>query len=354
MNITELFEELHANPELSMHEEKTKRILIDFLTKHTTMQIFDMGVWFYACHFECDTYENIAFRADMDAICNDSGCAFHGCGHDGHCATLCRLAIELESVHVGKNVYFIFQPGEENGKGAQIIADHLTRLNISRIYGFHNIPGYAQNTVLMRSGTFACASKGMTLVFWGKQSHAAYPESGVNPVFAIMELASKWEELCDKSNYKGLAMATIVNVSVGKQDAFGVNAGYGELSVTLRAERECDLELLEKRIISEVKAICEERHIKYDCRFCDFFPETNNREDEFLRVKGRLDENGIAYKLLDEPMRWSEDFGHYLKRTNGLFFGVGAGEDHPDLHTESFSYNLNLIEYTARVLKMLL
>ena len=37
-------------------------------------------------------------------------------------------------------------------------------------------------------------------------------------------------------------------------------------------------------------------------------------------------------------MRWSEDFGHYLKICPGAFFGIGAGEAHPPLHTENYAY----------------
>jgi len=36
----------------------------------------------------------------------------HKCGHDGHCAVLCGLALELENTDTENTVYLIFQPGE--------------------------------------------------------------------------------------------------------------------------------------------------------------------------------------------------------------------------------------------------
>ena len=46
-------------------------------------------------------------------------------------------------------------------------------------------------------------------------------------------------------------------------------------------------------------------------------------------------------------MRWSEDFGHYLKHKDvvGAFLGIGAGESHPDLHTKDYEYPDDLLEY---------
>ena len=51
--------------------------------------------------------------------------------------------------------------------------------------------------------------------------------------------------------------------------------------------------------------------------------------------------------LLDEPMRWSEDFGHYLLRCPGAFFGIGAGEQHAPLHTADYEYPDTLLAPTA-------
>lgn len=50
---------------------------------------------------------------------------------------------------------------------------------INEIYGWHNIPGYEEEAVLIRRNVFSCASRGMTIKFQGKQCHAAYPETGV-------------------------------------------------------------------------------------------------------------------------------------------------------------------------------
>ena len=56
-----------------------------------------------------------------------------------------------------------------------------------------------------------------------------------------------------------------------------------------------------------------------------------------------LDRQGIPHQTLAQPMRWSEDFGHYCRRFPGLFFGIGTGEDAPALHTDAFEFDDTLL-----------
>ena len=42
-----------------------------------------------------------------------------------------------------------------------------------------------------------------------------------------------------------------------------------------------------------------------------------------------------------------QDFGHYLLRCPGAFFGIGAGEQHAPLHTADYEYPDSLLAPTA-------
>ena len=53
-------------------------------------------------------------------------------------------------------------------------------------------------------------------------------------------------------------------------------------------------------------------------------------------------------------MRWSEDFGHYLRRCPGAFFGIGAGEGCPPLHTNDYQYPDELLEPAIRAFRQIL
>lgn len=346
--VRELRKKLHDIPELSGNEIRTAETIKNFLRYNTNLKIVDMGKYFYAVHYEGNKYKNIAFRADMDAISGENG-AYHGCGHDGHSAALAGLALKTNNMKLGKNIFFLFQPAEEIGKGAEICLKMLDNEKIDEIYGWHNIPRYKEGLVLLRQGSFACASKGITMKFTGKQCHAAYPETGTNPSFVIAKLVDKLNEFTDNNLYSASVLATIVNINVGSVN-FGISAGYGELSMTVRAKFLCDLDKLQNRIFEFADTESKKHGIELSYDVFDEFPDTVNDDCLFLNVKTMLEEEKIDYKLLSEPMRWSEDFGHYAKKIKGFFFGIGAGENYPALHTQKYKFNDAILDKAISVM----
>jgi metal-dependent amidase/aminoacylase/carboxypeptidase family protein len=53
---------------------------------------------------------------------------------------------------------------------------------------------------------------------------------------------------------------------------------------------------------------------------------------------------------MEEHFRAGDDFGFYLEYAKGCYFGIGAGEKHPDLHTEGYYFNANNLKYTSKLL----
>lgn len=346
---------LHNTPELSMHEKKTAALLKAFLRENTTCEIVDRGVWFYAVRRFSPDAPTVAFRADMDAIpMASTGEPFHGCGHDGHAAVVAGLAYLTEDIPCKKNLVFLFQPGEETGEGALLCRAVIKEEHIDEIYGCHSIPGYPAGEILFREDVFACASRGMILRFAGTQCHAAYPETGHNPAFAVSRVVGALDGFLDADTmgYRGMVLATVVGLNVGAK-AFGVSAGEGELYLTVRAHYGEDLETLISAIRKTAEEACSHDNIALDISFVDVFPDTVCDRDTALSFREKLSENGIPVRTLAEPMRWSEDFGWYTKETRGVFFGIGAGEDSPALHTDAFCYNDTLLARTEEVFLLL-
>ena len=65
-------------------------------------------------------------------------------------------------------------------------------------------------------------------------------------------------------------------------------------------------------------------------------------------------EAGLPVVELPEPMRWSEDCGWLLRAAPGMFFGIGAGEDAPGLHTDGYAFDDALIAPAVRAFEALL
>lgn len=337
--ITALRAQLHACPEISGQEVRTKAVLKEFLRCHTTLEVVDCGGGFYAAHREPGSAKPaIALRADYDALALPEGGAAHLCGHDGHAAALCGVALELEGQTVGRTVFLLFQPAEETGAGAPACCDLFRQEHVDEIYGAHNLPGVPLGQVTTRPGTFACASCGVTLWFHGAATHAAYPENGNSPAGAVGRLLCDLPRLAAPEDYTGTVLCTVIGVQMGEK-AFGAAAADAEIWLTLRAERTRDLQALKAAVLHRAEELAQADRLGFDWDEQDVFPATENNEicaEKILRLCGGT--------LLPVPMRWSEDFGNYLLHCAGAFFGIGAGENCPALHTSGYQYPDALLE----------
>lgn len=367
--IKRLRHELHAHPELSMEERETKKRLMEFLRENTKLFIEDRGHYFYAyANGKNEELEPIAFRADMDALPMEEKAGLpygsknpgvcHKCGHDGHCAALCGLALEADRLGTDRPVYFIFQHGEEIGGGGEECAGLIREKGIRRVFAFHNMSGYPEGQVLVKSGVTQCTSKGLTISMEGTPAHASQPEDGKNPAAALAKLALAIEAMAgaqrgeenagqgENSGFGGFVLATIVELSAGGRN-FGIAASKGSVSVTLRADYERDLNRLEERIRETAQGLAKRYGLALSFEEQDFFPETVNDPEAVSLVRRAAASLKIPVRELSQPFRASEDFGYYLKQCPGAIFYIGNGEDHPQLHTAEYDFNDGILERAA-------
>ena len=357
----ELRHALHAHPELSNQEEWTRAELMRFLRAHTSLAVIDRGNWFYAVYRAPQAKRRIAYRADFDALPIEDACGApyaskipgvgHKCGHDGHSAALAAFAMEIDREGCPNDVYFVFQHAEETGDGAKECAELITEEKIDEVFAFHNWPGYPLGTVCIWYGAVNCASRGMTIRMVGTPSHASMPECGKNTAFALAEMVNEVPKLLDLP-WEGLVLATVIGLNVGEK-AFGTQASEGELYLTIRAEREAELD----RFAEMIEAMAERKAAGYglalSIAYCDCFPETANDPASAEKVRAAADALGYPVEVIEQPERGSEDFGYFLKRAPGAIFEIGAGEDHPQLHTAQFDFPDELIEPAVELFKKL-
>lgn len=358
VQIINLRRNLHACPERSGNEAKTMATILEFLAARTSLAVRNMGGWVLASHVEGDGMPEIAFRADMDALpardCPTG--ASHRCGHDGHSAILCGLGLALEGRRVGKNVRLIFQAAEETGEGALRVRDGWPGLRaVSALYALHSIPGFPKGAVLTRRGCFACASCGHVVRVQGRPAHAAYPGDGANPIELLSRLALDTPDIIRDilGGDDRLLMRTLIGLNAGGED-FGVSAFEGQLCQTLRGHRQADIDALVAGIEARARAGCHAEGMTCEFEIRDAFPDTTNDDALYADAIARFRRAGLHTVELAEPMRWSEDCGWLMKSVPGVYFGIGAGESAPGLHTEAYSFDDDLIEPALRAFEALL
>lgn len=341
-------------PELSMEEAGTKHRLMEFLRRETELEIVDCGHWFYAL-YRCgrEDAESIAFRADFDAVAIEENCQLpyasqnpgvgHKCGHDGHSASLAGLAMEISQNGADKNVYFIFQHAEETGQGALECVGLLKEKQIAGVFAYHNWSGFPKGSILVKEGISQCASRGLTVSFQGQASHASLPEDGKNPAFAIARMILFAENLTGSGEFDSLVLCTVIHGAIGQKN-FGISPGNAEVSFTLRAFYERDLEHLEQLLKDYAKKTAQAEDLRVSFEISDPFPETVNDGGCVEIIHRAAKRQGRTVSELKEPFRASEDFGYFTKMCPGAIFYIGNGGDYPPLHTPEYDFNDDLLE----------
>ncbi len=361
---TELRHELHAHPELSLHETWTKQRLLLFMRENTrNLEIIDPGKgYFYAKYNAGPDKPVIAFRADFDALPIEEGIdvpwasqnpgVSHKCGHDGHSSTMACFAMEVDQKGADCNIIFLFQDAEEVGAGAPVAVEALKKEHVQEIYGLHNWSAMEVDKVHLLIGPLMPASKGMTVHMVGSPAHASQPEDGVNPAFALAEIVRAIPELTSPEGKKGYVMCTIVQLDVGALN-FGVQASEGSLSMTLRAQFADEIADLQDAIERMAKRLAAEQGMQVDFSFNDEFTALINDEVCVEKVRAACERAGIEWSNLPvpSPIRSSEDFGTYTSVFPGCMFYVGNGMDYPPIHTTEFDFRDANIAIGASVFK---
>src|ERR1700744_5381177 len=191
--------DLHANPELSMHETRTSAMVRAKLAEFGVDEIIT-GM---ATHGVVGVIRNgtsdraIGLRADMDAlpIREETGLAhasrnpgvMHACGHDGHTAMLLGAAKYLaETRNFDGTVYLIFQPAEEFEGGAEMMVNEglFDRYPMEKVYGLHNWPEAKAGTFLWRTGPVMAAVGFFDITVTGLCSHGASAHQDIGTIVA--------------------------------------------------------------------------------------------------------------------------------------------------------------------------
>ncbi len=164
-SLVQLRRDFHRHPELSDQEKRTSMKVANYLESLGLEVTPHMGG--YGVVGILDTGKKgkrIAWRADIDAMASDlpdvvdfkseNEGVRHICGHDIHTTVGLGIANVLASQkeHLTGTIYFIFQPAEENIKGAKMmIADGLFNLiQPEEIYALHVSP-YPVGTIATKA-----------------------------------------------------------------------------------------------------------------------------------------------------------------------------------------------------------
>lgn len=356
MNTIEIRNELHAHPGISGAEQYAHALIVSELQPlHPTQLYANVGGYGVMAYFDKGAVATVALRADIDAL--PIG---HRCGHDGHTAIMLQVADWVAHADLKYNVLLVFQPEEETGLGAakMVQSGLMQRHGVRAVFGLHNLPGFPLGTVVLSRGTFAAASTGVIYSLQGRPTHASTPELGLNPGHAVALIIDHMAALSRKGDdLNDFRQSTLICCRIG-QEAFGTSAGDAQVMFTLRAYTNEAMKLLLQEADNLVAEICKQEGIAFTRALREPFRATENTPqlvDQLYRIfLEKQDAEGSDVRLLQTPFRWSEDFADYLQVFPGAFFGIGSGEQQPELHHPDYDFPDALIAPAASCFETIL
>tara|TARA_R110001592_G_scaffold271645_3_gene538198 strand:+ start:4619 stop:5752 length:1134 start_codon:yes stop_codon:yes gene_type:complete len=356
---------LHQHPELSNDEKETSNYIQQQLRAICpSVEIYQVAKNGILVIFKGKKQGNhVMFRCELDALpineqntfkhqSKNEGIA-HKCGHDGHMAIMLAFAAHLQENPPKKGmVSLLFQPAEENGEGAKRVIDDKVfkeHCNPDYVFALHNVPGYEKNAVLIKSGTFTPSVVSAKIKLIGKTAHAAEPENGINPVYAIAELLQRIKAIeVSDTDSSSLKIITPVFVKVGSE-SYGVAAGNGEVGLTFRTYSNSMMDKLKLSFLNILMEVVQKNKLRYEIEWLQEFQSVKNDEKVVGIIQKAAVEAQLSCVIKEKPFKWGEDFGLFTQKFPGAMFALGAGKDTPALHNLDYDFPDELISSGSKI-----
>ncbi|WP_209596076.1 amidohydrolase [Ruegeria sp. HKCCSP351] len=351
--LTLLRHELHQHPELSGQEKNTAARVAELVHKagadhvltgiggHGVAAVFESGQPGPSLGIRCELdglpIQELADHSYVSQVVGKG----HLCGHDGHMTMVLGVADGLKHHRPVKGrVVLIFQPAEETGHGAIAFrADpQYAEVAPDLVLSLHNLPGLELGAVEICDGPANCASRGMQIVLTGKTSHAAAPQDGVSPAGALANLMPALNALGGGGDLNDdYALTTVTHATLGERTV-GVAPGRAELWVTLRTVTDARMAQLISDAESLVREMAKAEGLAVEISYDEVFEACANHPEAVSILYTACTEQGVACRFVDQPQRFSEDFGQFGKSAKAAMFWLGSGSDHPQLHNPDYDF----------------
>ncbi len=364
-SLTQWRRHLHANPELSLHEQATAAFVAARLTELGVPFVAGVGGHgLVATIKRGESNRSVGLRADMDALPIDerTGVAYastkpgvmHACGHDGHTTSLLGAAALLSrEKDWSGTVHLVFQPAEEGYGGARaMLADGLfERFPMERIFGYHNWPGLEAGVVAVHAGPVMAQGSRVVVAMEGHAGHAAMPHLTRDPVLACAHALVAMQSVVSR-NVDPIDTAVVSICMLEGGGAANQIPHRAVMRGTFRTHRpgvHAQVEAAIRRVVAGTAATFD---VQGAVEIHTGVPPTTNWADEAALAALAAERSGLPLRRDLPPSMASEDFGAYLLERPGAFVWIGNGpsDGGRELHNPCFDYNDAILPAAARYL----
>jgi hippurate hydrolase len=347
-----LYRDLHANPELSLQEEKTSAKMADRFRRLGYDVTEKVGGWGVVGVMRNGAGPTVLLRGDMDALPveektglpyastvkaknagGDTVPVMHACGHDIHMTSLVGAAALLARARDrwSGTVVLVAQPAEESGNGAlNMIRDSfLTRFpRPDYCLGVHDHAQGLAGTLLWRSGFMAANVDSVDVTIFGRGGHGSRPESTVDPIVIAARTVVALQTIVARENSPfDPAVVTVGSIHGGTRR--NVIPDDVKLEITVRSYKDEVRQRLLAAIarIAKAEAAAAAAPREPDVKVVESGSATYNDPALTERlVKAFTAAFGPEKVLETTPVMGGEDFGEFCKaaKSPSFMFWVGG------------------------------
>lgn len=340
--------QLHQYPEVGFDLERTvelvagelEQIGISYTAEYGTCSLVaELGAAAQSCEEEKRSNQKgrvIALRADMDALpvqektdvpfASRIPGSMHACGHDSHTAILLAVAKYLKSCEdkLPCSVRLIFQPSEEGAiSGAKMMVENGVMDGVDEILCTHCDNAIDVGKIGICKGDYMAACIPGTICFYGKTSHAALPEYGIDAVAMGVEAYAQLKQMVEEEAGKNKSRYIWCVGHFTGGHVHNVIPDECQMDISFRFY---DMEFA-GRVESRMREICRKIAAAHGGRVDIRWDMSTGAIHNDERITDAFHAASAAFgaKLLPMPQRMSsEDFAWYLEKTPGMIFRFGT------------------------------
>ena len=393
-----LYLDLHRNPELSSHEEKTAAKIADQLRKLGYEVTTEFGGTGVVGVLKNGSGPTVMIRAELDALPveektglpyasqvkskNDKGAdvgVMHACGHDLHMAIGMGTAALLAQNKDRWRGTFIYvgQPAEETVTGAVAMLKEGLYTRFPKpdfAIAVHDSSGIAAGKIGYVSGFALANSDAVEVTIFGRGGHGSAPQVAIDPIVIAARTILAWQTLVSRENSPfDPAVVTVGSIHAGTRS--NIIPEEAHLQLTVRSYKD----EVRQRLIDGIARIAKAEAAAAGAEKAPVvevvetvkavYNDPKLTERTVAALKRALGDSNVE---LTSPAMAADDFAEYGRAGVPAFdFWVGAankekleaahksGQELPGLHSAYFapdrepSLKTGITAETAAVLELL-
>ncbi|WP_426440855.1 amidohydrolase [Bradyrhizobium genosp. P] len=391
-DLESLYKDIHAHPELSLHETRTAATLAAEMRKlgfEVTEAVGGTGI---VALYRNGAGPVLMVRTELDALPMEekTGLAFashvkapyngglssvaHSCGHDNHMAWWVGTAETLIALREQWHgtLMFVGQEGEEAGDGAhKMIADGLFTRFPKPDYAIAAHVGNAPaGRVTVKEGAVSSNSDAVEIIFKGRGAHGSRPSASIDPVVMGAHFVTDVQTVISREKNAGaFGVVTVGSFQAGT--AGNIIPDQADLKLTLRSYDPEVRQLLLDGVDRTATAIAAMARapapeIMHRGGTASVVNEPPMAKRAFEALKPALGDQVRFVPKSEQGGSASEDFSAYgLEGVSSLYLGIGGydpaviadyekrGEPVPTNHSPFFAPDYKVaIETGVRALSL--